>query len=152
MRNGGTRNLPPNHTSPASIERGRAEKEVAMADLDEIRSTIQSYFDGLYHADIEKMQRAFHPCCHLYSVIEGSIQDESAPDWFQRIQNRPSPATQGARRRDRIVFIAFNGPGCALVKVQVQAPSGRYSDYLSMLKFNEGWRIVAKVFAPYEED
>src|SRR4051794_3146842 len=27
MRNGGTRNLPPNHTSPASIERGRAEKE-----------------------------------------------------------------------------------------------------------------------------
>src|SRR3954451_2694203 len=92
------------------------------------------------------------PCCHLYSVIEGSIQDESAPDWFQRIQNRPSPATQGARRRDRIVFIDFNGPGCALVKVQVQAPSGRYSDYLSMLKFNEGWRIVAKVFAPYEED
>ena len=50
-----------------------------------------------------------------------------------------------------VVFIDINGPGCALVKVQVQAPSGRYSDYLCMLKFREGWRIVAKVFAPYDE-
>ena len=122
-----------------------------MTDLDEIRSTIQNYFDGLYHGDIEKMQRAFHPCCHLYSGMEGGIQDESAPDWFRRIQNRASPASEGALRRDRIVFIDLNGSGSALVKVQVQAPSGRYSDYLSVLKLQEGWRIVAKVFAPYDE-
>ena len=121
-----------------------------MADLDEIRDTIQSYFDGLYDGDLEKMRRAFHPCCHLYSVSEGNIQDESAPDWFQRIRNRPSPASQGARRRDRIVFIDLNGTGSALAKVQVSAPSGHYSDYLSMLKLGEGWRIVAKVFAPCE--
>ena len=122
-----------------------------MTDLDEIRSTIQNYFDGLYHGDIERMQRAFHPCCHLYSGMEGGIQDESAPDWFRRIQNRASPASEGALRRDRIVLIDLNGSGSALVKVQVQAPSGRYSDYLSMLKLREGWRIVAKVFAPYDE-
>jgi hypothetical protein len=122
-----------------------------MTDLDEILSTIQNYFDGLYHGDIEKMRRAFHPCCHLYSGMEGGIQDESAPDWFRRIQNRASPASEGALRRDRIVFIDLNGSGSALVKVQVQAPSGRYSDYLSMLKLREGWRIVAKVFAPYDE-
>ena len=122
-----------------------------MTDLDEIRSTIQNYFDGLYHGDIERMQRAFHPCCHLYSGMEGGIQDESAPDWFRRIQNRASPASEGALRRDRIVFIDLNGSGSALVKVQVQAPSGRYSDYLSVLKLQEGWRIVAKVFAPYDE-
>jgi hypothetical protein len=83
--------------------------------------------------------------------MEGGIQDESAPDWFRRIQNRASPASEGALRRDRIVFIDLNGSGSALVKVQVQAPSGRYSDYLSMLKLREGWRIVAKVFAPYDE-
>jgi len=121
-----------------------------MTDLDEIRSTIQHYFDGLYHGDIERMQRAFHPCCHLYSGMEGGIQDESAPDWFRRIQNRVSPASEGAARRDRIIFIDLNESGSALVKVQVQAPSGRYSDYLSMLKLREGWRIVAKVFAPDE--
>ena len=87
-----------------------------MTDLDEIRSTIQNYFDGLYHGDIEKMQRAFHPCCHLYSGMEGGIQDESAPDWFRRIQNRASPASEGALRRDRIVFIDLNGSGSALVR------------------------------------
>ena len=119
-----------------------------MADLDGIRDTIQNYFDGLYDGDLERMRRAFHPCCHLYSVSEGSIQDESAPDWFQRIQNRPSPASQGATRRDRIIFLDLNSTGSALAKVQVSAPSGRYSDYLSMLKLHEGWRIVAKVFAP----
>jgi hypothetical protein len=98
------------------------------------------------------MQKAFHPCCHLYSEVEGDIQDESAPEWFRRIQNRPSPGSEGAARRDRIVFIDLNGSGGALVKVQVQAPSGRYADYLSMLKLREGWRIVAKVFAPFSED
>jgi hypothetical protein len=122
-----------------------------MADLDEIRDTIQSYFDGLYEGDLEKMRRAFHPCCHLYSSgSEGCVQDESAPDWFQRIQNRPSPASQGAMRKDHIVSIDLNGAGSALVKVQVAAPTGYYSDYLSMLKLREGWRIVAKVFAPCE--
>src|SRR5215207_1904320 len=71
-----------------------------------------------------------------YSVSEGSVQDESAPDWFQRIQNRPSPASQGAARRDEIIFIDLNGTGSALAKVQVSSPSGRYSDYLSILKLN----------------
>jgi hypothetical protein len=120
----------------------------SMADIEDICNTIQNYFDGLYDGDLERMRRAFHSCCHLYSVSEGSVQDESAPDWFQRIQNRPSPASQGATRRDEIIFIDLNGTGSALAKVQVSAPSGRYSDYLSMLKLHEGWRIVAKVFAP----
>jgi hypothetical protein len=91
----------------------------SLADIEEIRDTIQNYFDGLYDGDLERMRRAFHPCCHLYSVSEGSVQDESAPDWFQRIQNRPSPASQGAARRDEIIFIDLNGTGSALAKVQV---------------------------------
>ena len=123
-----------------------------MTDLDDIRRAVQNYFDGLYHGDVEEMRKAFHSCCHLYSESGGGIQDESAPDWFQRIQNRPSPASQGAERRDRIVFVDVNGPACALVKVQVQAPSGRYTDYLSMLKLRDGWRIVTKVFAPQGDD
>ena len=126
------------------------DDERSMADLEAVRDTIQNYFDGLYDGDLEKMGRAFHPCCHLYSGSNGGVQDESAPDWFQRIRNRPSPASQGAARRDRILSIDLTGAGSALAKVQVLAPSGCYSDYLSLLRLREGWRIVAKVFAPCE--
>src|SRR5215203_4362320 len=95
-----------------------------MTDLDEIRSTIQNYFDGLYHGDIEKMQRAFHPCCHLYSGMEGGVQDESAPDWFRRIQNRASPASEGALRRDRIVFIDLMARGVRSSRFRSRLPQG----------------------------
>ena len=96
-----------------------------MADLDEIRDTIRNYFDGLYDGDLERMRRAFHPCCHLYSVSEGSVQDESAPDWFQRIQNRPSPASQGATSRDEIILIELKVTESALAKVKLLAPLWR---------------------------
>ena len=121
-----------------------------MADFDDVRATLQQYFDGLYEGDLDKMRKAVHPCCHLYSVSHGGVEDEGVPDWFERIQNRPSPASQGAARRDRVVLVDLNGLGNALAKVQVAAPSGFYSDYLSLLKLNEGWRIVAKVFTPCE--
>jgi hypothetical protein len=122
-----------------------------MADIDDIVATIQRYFDGLYDGDLDKMRQAFHPCCHLYSAADDGVQDESVPDWFRRIEGRPSPASQGAARRDRIVLIDLNGPGSAFAKVQVAAPSGFYADYLSLLRLSEGWRIVAKVFAPCED-
>ncbi len=120
------------------------------ADLDAVRETIQAYFDGLYEGDLVAMGRAFHPCCHLYNGNGGNLGDESAPDWFQRIRNRPSPASQNAARQDRILLLDLTGTGSALAKVQVLAPSGCYCDYLSLLKLSEGWRIVAKVFAPCE--
>ncbi len=30
-------------------------------DLELIQQTVQYYFDGLYHSDIEKLNKAFHP-------------------------------------------------------------------------------------------
>src|SRR3954466_497161 len=42
----------------------RANQERSSAAL--FRTT-----SGLYEGDVQKIQKAFHPCCHLYSEVEG---------------------------------------------------------------------------------
>ena len=44
------------------------------ADLELIKQTVQYYFDGLYHSDVEKLKKAFHP--NSPSLIDGAIPTE----------------------------------------------------------------------------
>ena len=39
-----------------------------MSDVAEVEKVLQTYFDGLYEGDTQKLGQAFHPASHLYSV------------------------------------------------------------------------------------
>ncbi len=118
-----------------------------MSDVDAIQKVLQVYFDGLYEGDTKKLGEAFHPVSHLYSVGgDGKAADMPRVDWFKMVEGRKSAKANGSERRDRIVSIDFSGPGTAFAKVECQIPPRYFTDYLTLLKTDGRWQVIAKAF------
>jgi len=111
-----------------------------------IEAVIQTYFDGLYEGDVEKLGAAFHPVSHLYCERDGEVVDVPRERWFEMVRNRPSPAASGLARDDRILLLDVSGPETALAKVACQIPPRYFTDYLVLNRTGAGWRIVSKVY------
>lgn len=112
----------------------------------EIEAVVQTYFDGLYEGNVEKLAAAFHPVSHLYAEKDGDVADLPREAWLEAVRTRPSAASQGLARDDRILLLDISGPETALVKVACQIPPRFFTDYLVLNRTAEGWRIVSKVY------
>lgn len=116
------------------------------SDLAAIETVIQTYLDGLYEGDTAKLAAAFHPVSHLYSERDGAVVDLPREAWFEMVRNRPSPRSRDLPRHDRILSIDVAGPETAFVKLACAIPPRFFTDYLTLLRTAEGWRIVSKSF------
>ena len=43
------------------------------SDLTDLEQAVQTYFDGLYEGDTDKLGRVFHEVAHLFSVTDGKL-------------------------------------------------------------------------------
>lgn len=116
------------------------------SDIAAIETVLQTYFDGLYEGDTDKLASAFHPCSHLYWDKDGVVQDLPREQWFEMVKSRGSAKSRGLARDDRILMLDQSGPETALAKVACQLPPRYFTDYLVFLKTTEGWKIVSKVY------
>jgi hypothetical protein len=116
-------------------------------DLRAIEAVAWTYLDGLYEGDNDKIARAFHDCSHLYSVgADGKVVDWPRAQWFEIMAARPAGKARGLKRNDRIVSIDLAGPEMAIVKLECSLHPRYFTDYLTMLKLKDGWRVVSKTF------
>lgn len=113
----------------------------------EIEGTIRVYLDGLYEGDAVKLAAAFHPCAALHSLAEdGTVTVLPRAAWLDAVRTRPSPASRGLARHDRLLAVDLAGDGLACVKLNCAVPPRFFTDFLLLLRTNEGWRIVQKAF------
>ena len=57
-----------------------------------------------------------------------------------------SAKSKGSARADRIVSIDFSGPATAFAKVECQIPPRYFTDYLTLLKVDGRWQVIAKAY------
>jgi Putative lumazine-binding len=115
-------------------------------DRKEIETVLQTYFDGLYENDPKKIAEVFHPVSHLFSVTDGKLADLPREAWFEMMSKRQSAKAQGLPRHDWVVTIDQSGPATAFAKVNCQLPPRYFTDYLTLTKLADGWKIVSKTF------
>ena len=116
-------------------------------DLAAIEAVLQTYFDGMYEGDVDKLRRAFHPTADLRSVAaDGTLAVMPRTAWFDLVKSRASPKSQDLSRHDWVVTIDRSGPATALAKVQCAIPPRYFTDYLTLGRLNEGWVIVGKTY------
>jgi hypothetical protein len=117
------------------------------AAVAEIEGTIRLYLDGLYEGDADKLAASFHPCAALHSLAEdGTVTVLPRDAWLDAVRNRASPASRGLERHDRVLAVDLAGDALACVKLNCAVPPRFFTDFLLLLKTNEGWRIVQKAF------
>ena len=114
-------------------------------DIDLIQQTIQHYFDGLYHSDVEKLGRAFHPRAQVMGFFNGNLSILSLGQFTDFVKATPPPSENGEAYDMKIVSMDITGNE-AVVKVEDLYLGLRFTDYLSLLRIDNNWVIVNKVY------
>ncbi len=115
-----------------------------------IEQTVQTYLDGLYEGDADKLASVFHETSALTYEQGGKLTVLPRDQWLKWVRERGSPLSKGLARDDAILLVDQCGPTTALVKVKCQIPPRYFTDYLSLLKVDGRWVVAQKVFATVE--
>lgn len=107
---------------------------------------LADYFDGLHHGDTAILRRVFHPAAQYACATDGNLLQLRMDEYFPIVDRRPSPASRGEARSDRIVSIGFAGPVTAFARVECSIAPKAFTDLLTLVKLDGRWQILAKVF------
>jgi hypothetical protein len=115
-------------------------------EIDAIRSAAQTYLDGLYEGDADKLAQVFHHTSALTYEQDGKLVPLPRNDWLVAVRSRPSAKSRGLPRHDEILEIDQASPTMAFVKLKCAIPPRFYTDYLCFLKIEGHWQVAQKVF------
>lgn len=113
---------------------------------DQMTRVLQDYFDGLYNSDTKILRRVFHPQALYACATEAPLLRLDMDAYFAVVDKRPSPASRGEKRNDRILSIEFAGPVTALARVECSIGPKFFTDLLTFVFLDGRWQIMAKVF------
>ena len=70
----------------------------------------------------------------------------SSGQWMPVVAARQSPLSLGEQRNGAVVGIDLAGENTALVRLRCSLNGRHYTDFLSLIKEEGRWQIIAKVF------
>lgn len=114
--------------------------------FDAVAETIALYFDGLFNSDTAKLRQAFHPKAQYACATDGELLYRTMDEYFPVVDNRPSPASRGEPRSDRIQSIEFAGTVTARACVNCSIGEKYFTDFLTFVFVDGRWQIMSKVF------
>lgn len=110
------------------------------SDKEQITQVIATYFDGWASGDTVKLSKAMHPSCQLKSYRDGQFNQVDRAKYISYFQ--PHPREKDVKTKLIKMDITAN---IASVKTQISTDKYLFTDYLHLIKTNEGWFIVDKV-------
>ncbi|NKB49079.1 MAG: nuclear transport factor 2 family protein [Alphaproteobacteria bacterium] len=116
-------------------------------DRQQIEIAVTRYFDGLYNSNGDDIRATFHPDAKVTGFMS-STGEMSAMD-FERfvafVESQTSPASAGEPYELDIVSIDIAGQ-VATAKLLDRYLDIRFTDYLSLVKDDQGWRVYNKLW------
>jgi hypothetical protein len=121
----------------------------ADGDRAAIESVIKAaYVEGVHvKGDPVLMRKGFHPDFRMFVLREGALTTLTLDEWAARIEKgareRTGPAPQ-IRAEFPLVDVTKNN---AVARVEIHRDGKHiFTDYLSLYRFADGWKIVGKIF------
>lgn len=115
-------------------------------DAEAIRRVITSaYVEGLHmNGSRDAIRAGFHPAFVMKVLTDDGITDVTIEEWIARL---PAEGTPPPHTVDHAIPDVSVSGVAATAKVEVLF-DGRhvFTDYMSLYKFGDDWRIVAKIF------
>ena len=117
-----------------------------MSAFDDVRAVVGTYFDALHYCDTDKLQAVFHPRAIYATADEDPPLYRNMDEYVPVVAARQSPASRGEQRRESIDSIEFAGENTAVARVRCSIGQRDFVDFLTLIRSEHGWRIIAKVF------
>lgn len=109
--------------------------------IDEIRQTVNLYFEGMMEANVQKLEEAFHSQAQLIGFRADSLYVTPFSQWSAKFSSAAQKETKS--HQNIINSIEING-SMAFVKTTLHWPSIIYYDYLTLIQDKGLWKIVHK--------
>ena len=119
--------------------------------VSEIKQVIEkAYIEGIHtDQDENKVRSGFHNDFAMLVLNEDELQKVDVDAWLARVEVMKSdnPGLWEAETRCTLTFVDTAGYAAA-VKLEVFKGERHFStDYMLLYRFDEGWKIVSKVFS-----
>ena len=122
------------------------------SEEDAIKEVIQTaYVDGLQNkGNIEDIEKGFHPGFNLLGVRDNMLTKFPIYSWIESFKERkekdPTPPTNEQKVTCKYLLIDVTG-NAAMAKIELHRNNELlFTDYLQLYKFEEGWKIVSKIY------
>lgn len=109
-----------------------------------VRRALDHYIQGHATGDGAHFRAAFHPEGRVVSVRDGKLAMMTVEEYVGRAATG-KPAADEARRRRRVESIDITD-NTAVAKLVLDYPEVRFTDYMTLLKIGDEWRIINKAF------
>lgn len=126
----------------------RAEEEDAVKEIKKLLE--ESYVHGAFNElDAEAMETAFHPDFAIFTPKGEDIEKYPISSWVESTRKRKAdPDFDASKNQWQHQFASVDVTGhAASVKIELfRGEKKIFTDYISLLRFDSGWRVVAKVY------
>lgn len=108
-----------------------------------VRAALDHYLQGHATGQQQHFRAAFRPEAHMYGLRQGKLLDMPIEQYIAGASGKP--ADDEAQRRRRIERVDISGT-VAVGKLVLDYPKVTFTDYMTLLKVDGEWRIIAKAF------
>ncbi len=117
-------------------------------DRKDVQAAVDAaYVQGVHAAfSAEAMRRGFHPDFRMYVLKDGAAMVVTRDEWI--VRHDKSAATAKTKPQIRAEFPLVEVAGsAAIARVELYRDGKHaFTDVLSLYRFADGWKIVAKTF------
>lgn len=109
-------------------------------DEEGVRACLENYMSG----DGDRVEKAFHPTATMKYIDaqSGEFKDVPIADYIAKVKSNTSKLDR------KIEIVALNIEGnAANAKIKIETDKAILYDYMNMLKINDEWKIVSKIFS-----
>lgn len=107
------------------------------------RVPLENYIQGHATGNGDFMRKAFHTEAKVMAFRDGKLTNMTAEEFASRFNGKP--AADEAQRKRRIESVEITG-NAGVGKIVLDYPTVTFTDYMSLLKVGDEWKIVNKVF------
>lgn len=118
-------------------------QNVAADEKDAARIPLENYIKGHATGNPEFIRQAFHKDARIMAFRDGKLLNWSMEEFAGRFNGKA--AEDEAERKRKIESLDISG-NAAVGKIVLDYPTVKFVDYMSLLKIDEEWKIVAKTF------
>ncbi len=108
----------------------------------------EAYIQGVHaNPSGEAMRKGFHQDFIMFVFDAGKINKVTRDEWISRIETAKAKNNNSKPEiKAEFPLVEITG-NAAVVKVELHRNGKHiFSDYLSLYKFDDGWKIVGKIF------
>lgn len=122
-------------------------KAVPTRDYSAVVAVAQQYVDGLRVGSVDGVAKAFHPKAVMYGFTNGELLGGPIQNLFNFVQKN-GKAADIVTHLDVLAIT----PTTAVVRVDMEkdAIGADYNDYLTLIKIDGDWKVIAKVYHQFE--